>query len=28
MKEKLRVLYHTMRVEPAKEEPDDTGRYQ
>jgi tetratricopeptide (TPR) repeat protein len=25
MKEKLRDLYHTMRVEPAKEEPDDTG---
>jgi tetratricopeptide (TPR) repeat protein len=27
MKEKLRDLYHTMRVEPAREEPDDTGRY-
>jgi Flp pilus assembly protein TadD len=27
MKDKLRDLYHTMRVEPAKEEPDDTGRY-
>jgi tetratricopeptide (TPR) repeat protein len=26
MKEQLRDLYHTMRVEPAKEEPDDTGR--
>lgn len=26
MKEKLRELYHTMRVEPAKVEPDDTGR--
>ena len=24
MKEKLRDLYHTMRVEPAKEEPDET----
>ena len=28
MKEKLRDLYHTMRVEPAKEEPDETeSRY-
>jgi tetratricopeptide (TPR) repeat protein len=26
MKERLRDLYHTMRVEPAKEEPDDTGQ--
>ena len=25
MKEKLRDLYHTMRLEPAKEEPDDAG---
>ena len=25
LKEKLRDLYHTMRVEPAKEEPDDSG---
>jgi tetratricopeptide (TPR) repeat protein len=25
MKEKLRDLYHTMRVEPTKEEPDDAG---
>jgi len=29
MKEKLRELYHTMRVEPAKEEPDETeNRYE
>jgi len=26
MKEQLRDLYHTMRAEPAKTEPDDTGR--
>jgi len=25
MKEKLRQLYRTIRVEPAKKEPDDTG---
>jgi hypothetical protein len=24
MKEKLRDLYHTMRVEPAKQEPEDS----
>jgi len=26
MKEKIRDIYHTMRVEPASEEPDDPGR--
>ena len=27
MKDKLQEIYREMRVEPAKEEPDDTGRY-
>ena len=27
MKDKLQEIYREMRVEPAMEEPDDTGRY-